>query len=71
MHVGIAHYGCGDEHTKENDTENQRHVDCSKLDVSWLPDIKMYGVNDTVGVSLLRGNFGDMRDVQIGKHVTY
>ena len=62
VYVGIAHCGHGDE-----DTESQKQVDCSELDVSWLPDIKIYGVNDTQGISLLRGHFGDTRDVQIGK----
>mmetsp|Transcript_17535 Transcript_17535/g.37043 ORF Transcript_17535/g.37043 Transcript_17535/m.37043 type:complete len:969 (-) Transcript_17535:411-3317(-) len=63
VYVGIAHCGYGDEFMDQVDT--QSHVDCSKLDVAWLPDIKIYGANSTNGVSLLRGKFGDMRDVQI------
>ena len=46
--------------------DDDLHVDCSQLDVSWLPDIKIYGANETSGVSLLRNEFGDRRDVQIG-----
>jgi len=60
VYVGVAHCGHGDEYT-----EALKQVDCSKHDVSWLPDIKIYGVNDTKGISLLRGHFGDTRDVQI------
>ncbi|KAL7539938.1 hypothetical protein ACHAXR_009753 [Thalassiosira sp. AJA248-18] len=60
VYVGIAHCGYGDD-----DDESQKLVDCSQLDVKWLPDIKVYGVDDNVGVSLLRGHFGDVRDVQI------
>jgi len=62
--VGIARCGFGDEENIENNNE-ESHVDCSKLSVSWLPDIKVYSVNDTTGVSLLRGEFSDTRDVQI------
>mmetsp|Transcript_24679 Transcript_24679/g.53238 ORF Transcript_24679/g.53238 Transcript_24679/m.53238 type:complete len:955 (-) Transcript_24679:48-2912(-) len=66
LYVGIAHCGFGDdEFIDQNDVKSQKYVDCSKLDVSWLPDIKVYGVDDTKGVSLLRGQFSDMRDVQI------
>lgn len=69
VYVGIANCGNGndDESIDEEDAATQKHVDCSKLGVSWLPDIKAYGVNDTVGVSLLRGQFSDSRDVQIGE----
>lgn len=66
VYVGIASCGYGDEYDlDEDDAESQKYVDCSKLGVSWLPDVKIYGVNDTEGVSLLRGQFGDIRDVQI------
>eukprot|EP00578_Thalassiosira_sp_NH16_P000892 CAMPEP_0181130828 /NCGR_PEP_ID=MMETSP1071-20121207/30077_1 /TAXON_ID=35127 /ORGANISM="Thalassiosira sp., Strain NH16" /LENGTH=992 /DNA_ID=CAMNT_0023216935 /DNA_START=80 /DNA_END=3059 /DNA_ORIENTATION=- len=74
VYVGIAKCGYGDEDIfgiDEDDTnESQKDVDCSTLDVSWLPDIKVYGVDDTVGVSLLRGQFGDVRDVQIALEST-
>ncbi|KAL7519582.1 hypothetical protein ACHAWX_004341, partial [Stephanocyclus meneghinianus] len=58
LYVGFASCGYGDE---DDDTR----VDCSQRNVSWLPDVKFYGENDTVGISLLRGQFGDRRDVQI------
>ena len=61
LYVGIARCGSGDE------DESRNLVDCSKLDVSWLPDIKVYGVDDEKGISLVRGKFSDMRDVQIGE----
>ena len=60
LYVGSAQCGYGDE-------EDETLIDCSKYHVSWLPDIKIYGQNDTVGTSLLRGQFGDRRDVQIGE----
>lgn len=60
LYVGVASCGYGDE---DDDTR----VDCSQRNVSWLPDVKFYGENDTVGISLLRGQFGDRRDVQIGE----
>ncbi|KAL7429863.1 hypothetical protein ACHAXM_002110 [Skeletonema potamos] len=65
VYVGIAHCGFGDDYADENDTASQREVDCSKLDVSRLPDIKIYAQNRIQGESLLRGQFGDRRDVQI------
>ena len=58
LYVGAANCGYGDE-------EEENLIDCSQYNVSWLPDIKVYGQNDTVGTSLLRGQFGDRRDVQI------
>lgn len=58
LYVGTASCGFGDE-------DDERMIDCSQYNVSWLPDIKIYGQNDTVGTSLLRGQFGDRRDVQI------
>ncbi|KAL3791936.1 hypothetical protein ACHAWO_009451 [Cyclotella atomus] len=58
LYVGTASCGFGDE-------VDERLIDCSQYSVSWLPDIKIYGQNDTVGTSLLRGQFGDRRDVQI------
>jgi hypothetical protein len=61
LYVGIARCGYGD------DNESPKFVDCSKLDVSWLPDIKVYGVDDANGISLVRGKFSDVRDVQIGE----
>lgn len=61
LYVGIAYCGSGD------DGESHKYVDCSELDVSWLPDIKVYGVDDTNGISLVRGKFSDVRDVQIGE----
>lgn len=64
LFVGIARCGFGDDENIENN-HGKSHVDCSMLSVSWLPDIKVYSVNDTTGVSLLRGEFSDMRDVQI------
>ena len=65
VYIGIAHCGFGDEYEDENDVISQRRVDCSKLDVSRLPDVKIYAHNETQGESLLRGHFGDRRDVQI------
>ena len=65
VYVGIAQCGFGDEYADENDSANQLDVDCSKLDVSSLPDIKVFSVNMTQGESLLRGQFSDRRDVQI------
>jgi curved DNA-binding protein CbpA len=66
FYVGVALCGFGDEENIDmNDEDSNAHVDCSKLSVSWLPDIKVYANNDTTGVSLLRGEFSDMRDVQI------
>ena len=41
------------------------HVDCSKLDVEWLPDIKVYSNGSKEGTSLIRGQYSDTRDVQI------
>lgn len=64
LYIGTANCGYGDDFD-----DNTKHVDCSTLDVSWLPDIKVYGQNDTKSVSLLRGQFGDRRDVQIGAFV--
>ena len=64
LQVGVASCGYGDEYKNDDDVSDA--VDCSKLDVSWLPDVKIYRENDTQGVSLLRGQFGDRRDVQIG-----
>jgi hypothetical protein len=58
LYVGVANCGYGDE-------DDEKLIDCSQYNVSWLPDVKIYGVNDTVGTSLLRGQFGDRRDVQI------
>ena len=60
LYVGKALCGYGDE-------QDEKMIDCSQHNVSWLPDIKIYGQNDTVGTSLLRGQFGDRRDVQICK----
>lgn len=60
LHVGIAFCGSSYE-------ENATSLDCSEFGVGWLPDVKLYGRNRTDGISLLRGNFGDRRDVQIGK----
>mmetsp|Transcript_5564 Transcript_5564/g.11734 ORF Transcript_5564/g.11734 Transcript_5564/m.11734 type:complete len:954 (-) Transcript_5564:86-2947(-) len=65
VYVGISQCGFGDEYADENDAASKRYVDCSKLDVSRLPDIKIYAPNMTEGESLLRGQFGDRRDVQI------
>lgn len=61
VYLGIA--SCGDNQMAADDL----NVACSLLDVSWLPDVKLYGLNETKGTSLLRGPFGDRRDVQIGK----
>ena len=66
VYVGVALCGYGDDNpVDESDIESQKHVDCSKFDVKWLPDIKVYSIDDTVGVSLLRGKFGDSRDVEV------
>ncbi len=65
VYVGIAQCGFGDEYADENNAASQHNVDCSKLDVSRLPDVKIYASNMTQGESLLRGQFGDRRDVQI------
>ena len=40
-------------------------VDCSTLDVNWLPDVKLFAANQTSGLSLLGEEFGDRRDAQI------
>jgi hypothetical protein len=64
VYFGIAYCGWGDE------DDDELHVDCSEMDVSWLPDIRIYGANETRGVSLVRGEFGDRRDVQIGTFTT-
>ncbi len=66
VQFGIANCGYGDEYEEENG-DSKYNVDCSKLDVPWLPAVKIYGKNDTRGTSLLRGQFGDRRDVQIGE----
>ncbi len=47
--------------------DDPRVVDCSTLGVSWLPDIKLFAANQTLGVSLLGEEFSERRDVQIGK----
>mmetsp|Transcript_8286 Transcript_8286/g.9088 ORF Transcript_8286/g.9088 Transcript_8286/m.9088 type:complete len:554 (+) Transcript_8286:1-1662(+) len=57
-YVGVAI--CGSEID-----DDPRFVDCSKLDVSWLPDVKIYQANQTTGLSLLSDNFVDRRDTQI------
>ena len=59
--VGRAWCGYGDEFEDVVPGD----VDCSRLGVSRLPDIKLYAPGDAVGASLLRGSFGDARDVQI------
>jgi len=64
LYIGTAECGFGDDEVNDEKID-EKYVDCSKLDVSWLPDIKVYGANDTEGVSLLRGQFSDARDVQI------
>jgi len=60
LYVGIVSCGSGDD-------EDGYLVDCSEFGVGWLPDMKLFGANRTEGVSLIRGHFGDRRDVQIGK----
>jgi len=45
--------------------DDPRLVDCSTLDVSWLPDIKLFAANATTGISLLSEEFSERRDVQI------
>ena len=55
-------WGCD---TRGEDIESQMHVDCSKLDVEWLPDIKVYSNGSKEGTSLIRGQYSDTRDVQI------
>jgi len=40
-------------------------IDCSTKSVSWLPDIKVYGVNETRGHSLISEDFVETRDAQI------
>jgi len=43
VYIGIASCGYGDEYDlDEDDAESQNYVDCSKLGVSWLPDVKIY-----------------------------
>ena len=64
--VGMVHCGSKSD-MGAIEEQNDRLVDCSKLDVSWLPDIKVYGETDTTGLSLLSDDFGDRRDVQIGR----
>lgn len=60
LYVGVASCGYGNE-------DDDKLVDCSQYNVSWLPDVKLYSENDAVGASLLRGQYGDRRDVQIGE----
>jgi len=40
-------------------------IDCSTKSVSWLPDVKIYGVNQTEGRSLITEEFIEARDAQI------
>ncbi|EJK60575.1 hypothetical protein THAOC_19041 [Thalassiosira oceanica] len=61
VYVGRAWCGYGDEFESVVPDD----VDCSRLGVSRLPDIKLYAAGDAVGSSLLRGSFADARDVQI------
>ena len=52
VYVGVARCRYGNEHADKDNAESQKQVDCSKLGVSWLPDINMYAVNETEGISL-------------------
>ena len=70
LYVGTASCGYGEDDIESlfvEEYDEAESVDCSQLDVGWLPDVKLYGPGDSKGVSLLRGKFGDRRDVQIGK----
>jgi curved DNA-binding protein CbpA len=68
--VGMVTCGTNSDVGSMEEEKDNKLVDCSKLDVSWLPDIKLYGKNDTTGISLLSDDFGDRRDVQIGKSMS-
>jgi len=58
IHVSIA--SCATE--TEDDPSL---IDCSTKSVSWLPDVKIYGVNQTLGRSLISEEFIEARDAQI------
>ena len=49
------------------DAEEDAGVDCSKHGVSFLPDVRIFGVNTTVGLSLIGEKFVERRDAQIGR----
>jgi len=40
-------------------------VDCESIGVAWLPDVKIFGVNQTTGISLLNDEIAEERDIQI------
>jgi len=58
VYVGVAACGAGEE-------EDEYNVDCSKLNVSWLPDVKIFAPGKADGLSLVRDDFTDRRDVQV------
>lgn len=58
LFVGVAACGSGDE-------DDDHYIDCSALNVSWLPDVKIFGPDQSEGLSLVRDEFMDRRDVQI------
>jgi len=58
LYVGVAACGSGEE-------EDEHFIDCSALNVSWLPDVKIFGPDQSEGLSLVRDEFTDRRDVQI------
>ena len=49
--------------------DDPKLIDCSSLNVSWLPDVKVYGVNQTRGHSLISEDFVETRDAQIGRQI--
>ncbi len=62
LYVGVASCGTGEE-------EDEHFIDCSALNVSWLPDVKIFGPDQSEGLSLVRDEFTDRRDVQIGTYI--
>jgi len=59
--VGIATCATG----SETEEKAKYVVDCSKLGVAWLPDVKFYGANRTKGDSVLAEQYEERRDIQI------
>lgn len=44
-------------------------VDCESIGVAWLPDVKIFGVNQLNGISLLNDEITEVRDIQIALEV--
>jgi len=67
--IGVARCATGAEAEESEETDDNtrrpKPVDCASLDVAWLPDVKIYGANQTWGLSLLGEDFTERRDVQV------